>query len=83
MPQLSDGPGRNWLWTWDFNGIIDEFRFSSVQRSPGMASYSPLNDHSLIVRNADGTYTRTLKDGTKMNFNAEGLHTSIVIETEM
>jgi RHS repeat-associated protein len=65
-------------WTWDFNGIIDEFRFSSVQRSPGMASYSPLYDHSLIVRNPDGTYTRTLKDGTKINFNAEGLHISTV-----
>jgi RHS repeat-associated protein len=65
-------------WTWDFNGIIDDFRISNIQRSPGMASYSPLNDYSLIVRNADGTYTRTLKDGVKINFNAEGLHTSTV-----
>ena len=65
-------------WTWDFNGIIDDFRISNIQRSPGMASYSPLNDYSLIVRNADGTYTRTFKDGVKINFNAEGLHTSTV-----
>jgi RHS repeat-associated protein len=65
-------------WTWAFNGIIDDFRISNIQRSPGMASYSPLNDYSLIVRNADGTYTRTLKDGIKINFNAEGLHTSSV-----
>ena len=65
-------------WTWDFNGIIDDFRFSSIQRSPGMANYSPLNDHSLIVKNPDSTYTRTLKDGIKINFNSAGLHTSTV-----
>jgi RHS repeat-associated protein len=65
-------------WMWDFNGIIDDFRMSNIQRSPGMASYSPLNDYSVIVRNPDGTYTRTLKDGTKINFNVNGLHTSTV-----
>jgi RHS repeat-associated protein len=65
-------------WTWAFNGIVDDFRISNIQRSPGMANYSPLNDYSVIVKNPDGTYTRTLKDGIKINFNAEGLHTSTV-----
>jgi RHS repeat-associated protein len=38
----------------------------------------PVDDFSTLVRNADGTYTRSLKNGTKVNFNAQGLQTSLV-----
>jgi RHS repeat-associated protein len=39
--------------------------------------YSSLeNDFSALVGNADGTFTRTLKSGTKYNYNAIGLLTS-------
>ena len=30
------------------------------------------------MRNPDGTYTRTFKDGVKINFNALGLQTSVI-----
>ncbi len=39
---------------------------------------SPLRDFTTLVRNPDGTYTRTLKDGTKINFSAQGYQTSLV-----
>ena len=39
---------------------------------------SPAREFSTLVRNPDGTYTRTFKDGTKANFNAQGLQTSVV-----
>ncbi|MBI1748794.1 MAG: VCBS repeat-containing protein [Acidobacteria bacterium] len=39
---------------------------------------APEGEFSELVRNADGTFTRTMKDGTKINFNAEGLHVSTV-----
>jgi RHS repeat-associated protein len=39
---------------------------------------SPAGDFSVLMRNTDGTYTRSLKDGTKINFDAQGLETAIV-----
>ncbi len=40
---------------------------------------SPAREFSSLTRNsADGTYTRTFKDGTKVNFTAQGLQTSVV-----
>ena len=39
---------------------------------------SPAREFSTLARNTDGTYTRTFKDGTKVNFNAQGLQTSVV-----
>ncbi len=38
----------------------------------------PPGDFSTLVKNPNGTFTRTLKDGTKINFSATGLHTSTV-----
>lgn len=44
----------------------------------GVTPYQgPPGDFSTLVKNADGTYTRTMKDGTKQQFNAQGLQTSI------
>ncbi len=39
---------------------------------------TPPGDFSTLVRNPDDSYTRTLKDGTKINFSAQGLQTSVV-----
>ncbi|MBI1928691.1 hypothetical protein HYR99_31160 [Candidatus Poribacteria bacterium] len=39
---------------------------------------APVGDFSTLIENVDGILTRTLKDGTEINFNPEGLHTSTV-----
>jgi len=39
---------------------------------------TPAGDFSTLVKNGDGTFTRTLKDGTKQNFSTTGLQASIV-----
>ena len=44
--------------------------FTEAQGPPG--------DFSTLVENGDGTFTRTLKDGIQINFDADGLQTSIV-----
>jgi len=49
----------------------------------GMASditayASPAGDFSTLVKNADGTYTRTTKNGTRIEFDAAGLQTAII-----
>jgi len=38
----------------------------------------PAGDFSTLVQNPDGTYTRTLTDGTAINFNTSGQQTSSV-----
>ena len=42
------------------------------------AFQSPPGDFSKLVNNADGTFTRILKDGVQIHFNASGLQTSVV-----
>ena len=39
---------------------------------------SPPRDFTALIRNPDGTFTRTLKDGTKIHFNAQGFQTALV-----
>ncbi|MBI1748137.1 MAG: VCBS repeat-containing protein [Acidobacteria bacterium] len=39
---------------------------------------APDGEFSELVRNPDGTFTRTMKDGTQINFNAEGRQVSTV-----
>jgi RHS repeat-associated protein len=39
---------------------------------------SPAGDFSKLVRNPDGAFTRTMKDGTEIHFNVGGFHTSTV-----
>jgi RHS repeat-associated protein len=36
---------------------------------------SPKNDFAIFIRNSDGSYTHTEKDGVKMHFDAQGLIT--------
>ncbi len=44
----------------------------------GGAYATPAGDFSTLVKNGDESYTRTLKDGTKQNFNSSGYQTSLV-----
>jgi len=39
---------------------------------------TPLGDYSTLERNPDGTYTRTLKNGTEIDFDQDGFQTSVV-----
>jgi RHS repeat-associated protein len=39
---------------------------------------SPADDFSTLVQNQDNSYTRTMTDGTKINFNSSGQETSTV-----
>ena len=52
--------------------------YSSGGRKDLAADFSaPPSEYSLLKRNLDGTYTRTLKDGTTYQFSAQGLQTSL------
>lgn len=39
---------------------------------------SPPGDYSTLIQNLDGSYTRTLKNGTEINFDQDGFQTSVV-----
>jgi len=39
---------------------------------------TPAGDFSTLVQNSDGSYTRTLPDGTQIHFNSSGQQTSLV-----
>ncbi len=73
----------------DFNGdaVLDlavaNARSNSVSILRGVPSgqtgfQSPPGDFSVLVENSDGTFTRTLKDGTRIHFDSKGLQRSIV-----
>ncbi|MDA2912210.1 hypothetical protein MYX04_14925, partial [Nitrospiraceae bacterium AH_259_D15_M11_P09] len=38
----------------------------------------PPDDFSTLVQNPDGTFTRTLKDGTQTQFDTQGLQTAVI-----
>jgi YD repeat-containing protein len=46
--------------------------------SSGSSYVTPADDSSTLVHNGDGTYTRTLKNGTAIHFNSSGQETSVV-----
>ena len=73
----------------DFNGdeVLDlavaNARSNNVSILRGVPSgqtgfQSPPGDFSFVVENSDGTFTRTLKDGTRIHFDSKGLQRSIV-----
>jgi len=73
----------------DFNGdeVLDlavaNARSNNVSILRGVPSgqtgfQSPPGDFSVVVENSDGTFTRTLKDGTRIHFDSKGLQRSIV-----
>ncbi len=58
----------------------DHFRVITVGTpapSPG-DFLPPPGDFSRLAKNLAGTWTRTLKDGTQVNFDAQGLQTSVI-----
>jgi RHS repeat-associated protein len=52
--------------------------FSGSFGSGGGTYTSPAGDFSTLILNSNGTYTRTLTDGTEQNFSSAGLETSSV-----
>jgi len=56
--------------------LLDNVSLSGVGEILGYTS--PAGDFSTLEQNDDGTFTRTLKNGTRINFNAAGLQTSVV-----
>lgn len=69
---LSSGPdGRDPIWVPSGAPIGATQAGEQVYRSPK-------GDFSSLVRNVDNSFTRTMKDGTIYQFNAEGLQTSMI-----
>jgi RHS repeat-associated protein len=56
-------------------GRTSSFWFTS---GGGGTFTSPPADFSTLIQNGNGTYTRTLANGTKINFNSTGYETSVV-----
>ncbi len=52
--------------------------YDPYNRDPRGDYLIPVTEHSLLFNNPDGTYTRKLKNGDEINFNAQGLQTSVV-----
>jgi len=53
--------------------------FKPQETSPPFVNFSaPAGDFSMLVKNPDGTFTRTLKAGTNINFDSQGFQTSLV-----
>lgn len=85
--------GRGWTHTYNVlisvvtntSGNISSLIFTEdsgnkINFTPSVGLYSPdasSGDTSTIAVNADGTYTRTLKDGTLQTFDASGILISI------
>ncbi len=52
--------------------------FTPVEAAPPFTNFSPPpGDFSTLVRNPDGTLSRTLKGGTRISFNSQGLKTAV------
>ena len=53
--------------------------FTPEEASPPFVNFSPpAGDFSTLVKNVNDTFTRTSKDGIQINFDTEGLQTSLV-----
>jgi len=59
-------------------GCIDNVVLTESAGSLSNVFTSPPGDFSTLRRNGNGTYTRTLKDGTAIHFDGQGLQTSVV-----
>ena len=65
----------------DNDGIVDIGIFNQLfadvfvsQVELGTEFMSPPGEFSTLVENVDGSFTRTLKNGTRIEFNALGQH---------
>jgi len=53
--------------------------FTPEETSPPFVNFSaPAGDFSTLVINPDGTFTRTLKDGTQIKYDSQGLEISML-----
>jgi YD repeat-containing protein len=60
-------------------GVIPpQFLFTEIPAGLPRTFVTPPGDFSSLVRNADESLTRTLKDGTQTHFDARGLQTAVV-----
>jgi len=46
--------------------------------SPPIKFNTPLGDYSTLERNPDGSFTRTFKNGTEIDFDSDGFQTSVI-----
>ena len=84
------GTGTMWsIRAGDFDGddILDLSVTTAVATSiailkgastPGTGLVGPAGDFSTMVQNPDSSFTRTLKNGTKIEFDATGLQTAVI-----
>ena len=56
--------------------LLNEMSYLSVNLSGAARFDSPSGDFSMLERNSDNTFTRTVKGGTVHQFDAQGLHVS-------
>ena len=68
LPDIAVGPNEG----------INRVSILLAEASGQIGFDSPSGDFSTLVENPDGTFTRTLKDGTKINFDANGFQASVV-----
>ena len=61
-----------------FNQSQEDVRYELITNAEGLVFEGIDGDYSTVTANQDGTYTRTLKNGTQINFDANGLQTSMV-----
>jgi RHS repeat-associated protein len=64
--------------TFAFAAGAPGFRPPAPLPGTGAIYVGPPGDFSTLAKNSDGTFTRTLKDGSKYQFNAQGLQTTVV-----
>ena len=62
-------------------GSFAEFSRTISEKLRTIIGGSPPGDFSVLEENGDGTFTRTLKDGTTFHFDADGLHLSTTERT--
>jgi RHS repeat-associated protein len=61
-----------------YSGSGDALWFTAPGGSGGSTYGSPAGDFSALVKNGNNTFTRTLKDGTKQEFDTSGYQTAVV-----
>ena len=61
-----------------FNQSQPDVRYELLTNPDGLVFEGTDGDFSTVAAKEDGTYTRTLKNGTRINFDADGFQTSVV-----
>ena len=70
---------QNSLQTAGWYTLVDNIKiFFGVPENQETEYTSSTGDYSTLIGNIDGTYTRTLKNGTQVHFDANGLQTDVI-----